>query len=89
VLLFGSIARGDATANSDIDLAVIADPDWPGLVELEDTIRTRLGNNCDVLAFTSAEFSQLARNGEPVVSDILRHGIALLGDKPRVTQAAA
>ena len=89
VLLFGSIARGLATADSDIDLAVIADGDWPGQVTLEDTIRTRLGNNCDVLAFTSAEFSQLARNGEPVVSDILRHGIALLGDKPCVAQGAA
>ena len=89
VLLFGSIARGVATADSDIDLAVIADRDWPGQVKLEDTIRTRLGNNCDVLAFTSAEFSKLAKDGEPVVSDILRHGIALLGDKPRVGKGAA
>jgi len=89
VLLFGSIARGEATANSDIDLAVIADAKWSGQDKLEDTIRARLGNNCDVLAFTSAEFSQLAKDGEPVVSDILRHGIAVLGRKPRVGTSAA
>ena len=89
VLLFGSIARGEATVDSDIDLAVIADRDWQGKVNLEDTVRTRLGNDCDVLAFTSAEFTQLAHDGEPVVIDILRHGIALIGDKPRVRKGAA
>jgi predicted nucleotidyltransferase len=89
VLLFGSISRGEATADSDIDLAVIAGPDWSGQVRLEDTIRSRLGNNCDVLAFTSAEFTKLAEDGEPVVIDILRYGIALLGDKPRVAIGAA
>lgn len=89
VLLFGSIARGDATVDSDIDLAVITDLDWQGQVRLEDTVRTRLGNDCDVLAFTSAEFTQLTHDSEPVVSDILRHGIALIGDKPRVRKGAA
>ena len=89
VLLFGSIARGVATADSDIDLAVIADPDWLGQVKLEDTIRTRLGNDCDVITFTPAEFSKLAGDGEPVVNDIQRHGIALIGRKPRAGKGAA
>lgn len=84
VLLFGSIARGEATATSDLDLAVIASPDWDGRSELEDTVRTRLGNDCDVLVFTEAEFTRLARDGEPVVSDILRDGVALVGTKPRM-----
>jgi hypothetical protein len=83
------MARGVATAGSDIDLAVIADANWAGQDTLEDTIRTRLGNNCDVIAFTSAEFSKLARDGEPVVSDILQYGIALIGDKPRIGTSAA
>ena len=82
VLLFGSIARGEATADSDIDLAVIAERDWQGQVKVEDTIRTRLGNDCDVLAFTPAEFTKLAHDGEPAVNDILRHGITLFGRRP-------
>jgi predicted nucleotidyltransferase len=91
VLLFGSIARGEAAADSDIDLAVIADREWQGQgqVHLEDTVRSRLGNNCDVLAFTPSEFTKLAHDGEPVVSDILRQGIALIGSKPRVQKGAA
>jgi predicted nucleotidyltransferase len=82
VILFGSIARGEATPDSDIDLAVIAPPGWDKRTELEDSVRTRLGNDCDVLVFTEAEFDRLATTGEPVVADILRDGIALLGAMP-------
>lgn len=89
VLLFGSIARGEATATSDLDLAVIASPEWDGRSELEDMVRTRLGNDCDVLVFTEAEFTKLARDGEPVVSDILRDGVPLLGRKPRMRAGGA
>ena len=89
VLLFGSIARGEATPNSDIDLAVIANPGWDGQVALEDAVRHQLGNSCDVLVFTSAEFLERARSGEPVVADILRDGFALFGTKPQVRRGAA
>lgn len=82
VLLFGSIARGEATPDSDIDLAVIAPAAWDNRVELEDIVRTRLGNDCDVLVFTEADFGRLAASGEPVVRDILRDGVALSGTKP-------
>lgn len=89
VLVFGSIARGEAGVDSDIDLAVIASPTWDKRVELQEVVRTRLGNDCDVLVFTEAEFSRAAAAGEPVVSDILRHGVALVGSKPRVKRGAA
>lgn len=89
VVLFGSIARGEASVDSDIDLAVIASADWDGRDRLEETVRSRLGNGCDVLLFTPDQFHQLARDGEPVVSDILRDGVALVGRKPRVRIGAA
>ena len=89
VILFGSIARGEATPDSDIDLAVIAPRRWDQRVELEDRVRTRIGNDCDVLVFTRAEFDRLAAAGEPVISDILRDGVALIGAKPRVKHGAA
>jgi len=89
VMLFGSIARGEATAESDIDLAVIAPSGWDKRAELEDSVRAHLGSDCDVLVFTKAEFDRLATSGEPVVSDILRDGVALIGTKPRVKRGAA
>lgn len=89
VILFGSIARGEATQGSDIDLAVIAPSGWDKRVELEDKVRTRLGNDCDVLVFTQAEFLRLASTGEPVLGDILRDGVALIGAKPQATTPRA
>lgn len=88
VILFGSIARGEATIDSDIDLAVIAAEGWDKRIELEDQVRIRLGNNCDVLLFTAAEFDRLVGTGEPVVRNILRDGVALIGDKPRARDGA-
>ncbi len=89
VIIFGSIPRGEVTQASDIDLAVIARSGWDGRPDLEDHVRTRLGNHCDVLVLTPAEFQKLARSGEPVVSDILRDGIALVGTMPRVKVRAS
>jgi predicted nucleotidyltransferase len=89
VILFGSIARGEATINSDIDLAVIAPAGWDGYTHLEDTVRTALGNDCDVLVFTPENFTRLAGAGEPVVREILTDGVALIGSIPRMKRGAA
>lgn len=87
VILFGSVARGEAETASDVDLAVVAPRGWDKRVELEDGVRKRLGNACDVLVFTPAEFDRLASSGEPVVTDILRDGVALVGTLPRLRRA--
>lgn len=89
VLLFGSIARGEATEASDVDLVVIATSGWSGRVELEDLVRARLGNECDVLVFTPAEFAERALEAELVVADIVRDGVALVGRKPAPSGGAA
>ncbi len=90
VFLFGSVARGEATGDSDVDLVVLASPDWDDRTELEDVVSARLGNDCDVLVFTPEEFSRLAATGEePVVADILSDGILLMGSFPQAHDGAA
>lgn len=90
VIVFGSVARGEATPTSDVDLAVLAPSGWAGRVPLEDAVRTRLGTSCDVLVFSPDEFDRLARSGEePVVRQIIIDGIALVGAIPRVTSTVA
>ena len=89
VIVFGSIARGEAGRDSDIDLAVLAAAGWDGRADLEDAVRTSVGNGCDVLVFTPSQFQQLARSGELVVSDILRDGVALIGSMPSARNGAA
>jgi predicted nucleotidyltransferase len=89
VILFGSIARGEANIYSDVDLAVMAPDGWDGRADLEDAVRIRLGNNCDVLVFTSEDFTRLADIGEPVVREILASGVALIGSIPRMKSRVA
>jgi predicted nucleotidyltransferase len=90
VILFGSVARGEATVDSDVDLVVLAAPDWDGRSELEDVVRARLGNDCDVLVFTREQFSRLAATGdEPVVAEILTDGVVLVGSLPLLQASEA
>jgi predicted nucleotidyltransferase len=89
VILFGSVARGEANFYSDVDLAVIAPAGWDGRADLEDAVRMRLGNNCDVLVFTPEDFTRLADIGEPVVREILTSGVALIGSIPRMKSRVA
>ena len=89
VILFGSIARGEANIHSDVDLAVMAPAGWDGRADLEDAVRIRLGNNCDVLVFTPEDFTHLADIGEPVVREILTSGVALIGSIPRMKSRVA
>jgi predicted nucleotidyltransferase len=89
VIVFGSVARSEAKAGSDIDLAVIAQSGWDGRVDLEDAVRKRLGNDCDVLVFTTEDFTSLAADHEPVVDEIIADGIPLIGSMPRAKNGAA
>jgi predicted nucleotidyltransferase len=83
VVVFGSVARGEARADSDIDLAVIAPAGWEGRAELQQAVSERLGNSCDVVHLTSEDFSRPPEDREPVVAEILRDGLALVGALPR------
>jgi predicted nucleotidyltransferase len=54
-LLFGSAARGDDDADSDLDLIVaLRDPSLDGMVELQDRLERRLGGEVDVLSVEAA-----------------------------------
>ena len=76
VILFGSVARGEARPDSDIDLAVIAPDGWDGGFALAEVVEEAFGNACDVLVFTPERF---ATSVEPVISDVRRDGITLMG----------
>ena len=89
VIVFGSVARGDAHADSDVDLAVVAPAAWDGRAELQQQVQERLGNHCDVLHLTADHFKLAPEDREPVVSEILRDGIALVGTMPRASRVAS
>ena len=89
VIVFGSVARGDARADSDVDLVVIAPEAWDGRAKLQEQVHERLGNDCDVLHLTGDHFKLAPEEREPVVAEILRDGIALVGTMPRRGRVAS
>lgn len=89
VLVFGSVARGEAHRDSDVDLVVIADQAWDGRADLAQAVHERLGNDCDVLHLTAEEFTRPPAEREPVVAEIVRDGVVLMGELPRRPRKAA
>lgn len=78
-ILFGSLARGTATADSDLDLAVL--PEKPLTtemrIELIADLADRLGRPVDLI--------DLHRVGEPLLGEVLK-GRRILGDDTRYAQ---
>jgi predicted nucleotidyltransferase len=84
-VLFGSVARGDAGAESDIDLLIVrardVDPDgavWRSqLLELERDATSWTGNDARVVEYSEDELA----SGEPesLLSDAIEDGVELFG----------
>ena len=88
--MFGSAARRDGDEHSDIDLLVVADSQ--GLDDLADdladSVRRWTGNDAQIVTKTSPELRELVRAREPLVSELDRDLIVLVGDR-RLLRAAA
>jgi len=79
VWLFGSVARGDYHAASDLDLLIVKETDKPFVERAADVWRA-----CDAgsgvvlpiepLVYTPAEFEQLRADGNPLIERALQEG---------------
>lgn len=70
-LIFGSVARGTETANSDIDLLVLADAGFAEVVKAIYPTQAMLGREVNPVVYSAAEFRRRTQDGEPLVSEIL------------------
>ncbi len=82
VYLFGSYARGDATANSDIDLMVVEKGlhDWLAeTVRLRRILRAELHKEFDLIVVGSEDFQKWRHHEGTVQHAVAREGIRLAG----------
>lgn len=87
--LFGSAVRGEATADSDIDILLIRDdpaasgadePLWDEQVErLTERVNAWSGNTCEVLELSLAELAEAVAREDRLVRDLRRDAITLAG----------
>lgn len=87
IILFGSHARGEACADSDVDLVVVddgpftADNSRRGKRAMLDRALRGLRVPVDILVFTPEEIEEWSGSTNYVISDVLREG-RLLYDRP-------
>jgi predicted nucleotidyltransferase len=87
VIAFGSFARGEADAQSDIDLAVVraddVDDDDEGWAESIDSwrrqVRTITGNDVEIIEATASEATRKLRGRSELWRNIKRDGIVVYG----------
>lgn len=89
--LFGSAARGDGDAHSDIDLLIVrpvdVDPDnanWRGQIDgLADQVRRWTGNHAGIAEISEGELPRLRKNRPPVVEEVREDAVDLAGESTR------
>lgn len=86
VSVFGSAARRDGDASSDIDLLVVAPDDvpdrdaWQDQVDgLRDDVRDWTGNRCQVMVVDPPRLADHVAAGDPLVDGWLTDGVLLAG----------
>lgn len=98
--LFGSVARGEATASSDVDLLLLLRDDTDGaetegLVDaLTELVQRRTGNPAQVVALTHQQLQAMVTSGDPLIASLTADartlaGPPLAGAIARAGQAAA
>jgi len=80
--VFGSAARGNGDAHSDIDLLVVAERLPDGAIgDLANRVQRWTGNECHVVVLTSKELDHAKKKREPIVDSWRQDLIVLLGDR--------
>ena len=75
VILFGSVARGEDDADSDLDVLVIKDTAEPFVRRLEAMAELcPLGVHSDLLVYTPHELRQMVDDGNPFILRALQEG---------------
>lgn len=82
--LFGSVARGDADSDSDVDLLIVADDLQSHdlherLSRLQADVRSWTGNDLQLVEHSPSSWRKLFRAKNPLVEQIRLDGIALAG----------
>lgn len=89
VWLFGSAARGDGSAASDIDLLVIRPSGvdefsdrWESQIhKLENHVSRWTGNDCRVIQYSPDDIDELDTGDDPLLATIRQEGLRITGDR--------
>lgn len=88
--IYGSVARGDERASSDMDLAVIGDATFGEVVSAISLAQARLGRDINPSVFPVAEFQEKIRSGHHFLTSLLPESkVFVIGDEHELAKLAA
>lgn len=84
VSVFGSVARGEATTESDVDILVVIasedDPAWDAQInDLATSVEAWTGNRASILRATLADLARLVQDERPVLGSLQADAIDVVG----------
>lgn len=77
IILFGSVARGEAHEESDIDILVVGDIDLDELVDVSFPLLLKYGKLISAKDMKKSRFEKLAKEGYSFISNVLSEGVIL------------
>ena len=77
IILFGSVARGEAKEDSDIDILVVGDVSLEELVEVSFPILLEYGELISAKNMEKDRFDFSAKEGYSFIRNVLREGVVL------------
>lgn len=80
--VYGSVARGDEHARSDVDLLVIGEVGLADLAPALRRVEARLGREVNVVSYAAREFRKRAAVSEHFVTEVLRGPKAFVKGDP-------
>ena len=90
IVLFGSVARGDDTLSSDVDLLMVWKGETPPADEWESerrnlttSVYAATGNTVNATEFTRAEWDAAVARRDPLVESVERDGVLIMGTSVR------
>lgn len=74
-LIFGSVARGEELAHSDINVLVVGDVGFAEVVLALHPCQLALGREINVVVFAQTEWATRMANGSPLAREIASHPV--------------